>query len=208
VKNRSRTFKLLLGFILLIGAWVLLAPFFAERLIVEKKLEQTDAILILAGSSVYIERTDRAAEIFKQGVAPKIVLTDDGEKTGWSRAEKRNIPYVEMARRNLVAQGVPAADIEIFKPDGSGTIYEAQIIKEKAREKGWQSILIVTSAYHTRRALQTFENVLADENVQIGIVSAPTGQGTPPPFYWWLTAQGWNWVASEYVKILYYWVYY
>ena len=188
------------------AAWIFLAPFFAERLIVEKGLERADAILILAGSSVYVERTNRAVELYKQGIAPRIVLTDDGEKTGWSRQEKRNIPYVEMARRNLIAQGVPADRIEIYKPVGSGTIYEAQIIEETVRENGWQSILIVTSAYHTRRALETFENVLAD-NVQIGIVAAPTGREIST-FYWWLTAPGWNWVASEYVKSFYYWVYY
>ena len=63
-------------------------------------------------------------------------------------------------------------------------------------------------AYHSRRALWTFEKVFATEDVEIGIESAPTGQQTPPPFYWWLTARGWQMVAGEYVKSLYYWVCY
>lgn len=198
---------MIIGCVFLSAAWIFLAPFFAERLIVEKPLEKADVILILAGSSVYIERTNRAAEIYKRGAAPRIVLNDDGTKTGWSRQEKRNIPYVEMAQRNLLAQGVPAESIEILKPDGSGTIYEAQTVAEKVKKIGWKSILIVTSAYHTRRALDTFERVLADENVKIGVVAALSERDTPA-FYWWLTADGWNWVTSEYVKSFYYWVYY
>ncbi len=82
--------------------------FLAKRLIIEKSLERADVILVLGGSSVFIERTQKAAEIFKQGVASKILLTDDGEKAGWSRMERRNPPYVELAQKNLVAQGVPA----------------------------------------------------------------------------------------------------
>lgn len=196
-----------IGLIALLATWIFLAPFLADRLIVEKKLEKADTILILAGSGAYLERTQKAVEIFKQGVAPKILLTDDGEKTGWSRSEKRNIPYVEMAQRNLVSLGVPSENIEIFKPIGSGTIYEAQIIKEKARENNWKSILLVTSAYHTRRALGTFEKLLAADNVEIGIVSNAS-EHQAPAVYWWLTAQGWNWVAGEYAKSFYYWLYY
>ncbi|MDQ3087259.1 MAG: YdcF family protein [Acidobacteriota bacterium] len=78
---------------------------------------------------------------------------------------------------------------------------------KKVAENSWKPILIVTSAYHSRRALWTFEKVFATEDVKIGIESAPTGQQTPP-FYWWLTARGWQMVAGEYVKSLYYWVCY
>ena len=208
MRKGSRTFKILIVFIFLLAAWIFLAPFLATRLIVEKPLERADVILVLGGSSVYLERTEKAAEIYKQTVAPRIVLTDDDEKTGWSRAEKRNIPYVEMAQRNLVALGVPIESIQIIKPAGSGTIYEAQTLKEKSGRENWKRILIVTSAYHTRRALETFDDVFAGENIEIGIAAAPTGRQTPPPFYWWLTAQGWNVVAGEYVKSFYYWLYY
>ena len=208
MKRKSKAFKFTIAVLLLLAAWIFLAPFLAENLIVEKSLERADAILILAGSSVYIERTQKAAEIFKQGIAPKIILSDDDEKTGWSRVEKRNIPYVELAQRNLIAQGVPAGNIEIIKPVGSGTIYEAQLFKETAAQENLKTILLVTSAYHTRRTLWTFERVFKDETIQFGIVSPPSGEQTPPPNIWWLAPRGWSFVAGEYVKSFYYWVYY
>ena len=188
----------------LLLAWILFAWFLAENLIVEKPLEKADAILILSGSSVYLERTQKAALVYKQGVAPRVLLTDDGGRAGWLRAEQRNPKFVELARNNLIARGVPPENIEILAAQVSGTIDEAEALRVKIKQANWKSILIVTSAYHTRRSLWTFEKILEDENVQIGIVSPPTGEQTPPPFYWWLTMKGWSSVAAEYVKIVYY----
>ena len=190
--------------------WILLAPFLAENLIVEKPLEKTDAILVLGGSHTYLERTQKAAELYKKGAAAKIYLTDDGEQAGWSSIEQRNPWFVELARNSLIAQGVAAEHIEILSPKVSGTIYEARIAAEKAKSANLKSILLVTSAYHTRRALGTFERVFAENNlsIQLGISAAPPGIQTPSPGFWWLSAFGWQIVAGEYVKSAGYWVYY
>jgi uncharacterized SAM-binding protein YcdF (DUF218 family) len=199
------------GFILLLFlVWLFLAPFLAKSLIIEKPLEKADAILVLAGSHTYIERTQKAAELYRQGVAPRIFLTDDGEQAGWSKAEQRNPPFVELARNSLVAGGVAAEHIEILAPPVSGTIYEARILSEKARSENLKSVLIVTSAYHTRRAFSTFQKIFAENNqtVKLGITSPPPGVQTPPPVSWWLSIFGWEIVAGEYVKSVGYWVYY
>lgn len=200
-----------MGFILLLFlGWLFLAPFFANMLIIEKPLEKADAILVLAGSHTYIERTQKAAELFKKGIAPRIFLTDDGEQSGWSRIEKRNPPFVELARNSLITNGVPSENIEILAPPVSGTIYEARILTEKAKSANLKSVLIVTSAYHTRRAFSTFQKTFAENNqtTQLGIVAPPTGIQTPPPYRWWLSRFGWQIVAGEYVKSVGYWVYY
>jgi uncharacterized SAM-binding protein YcdF (DUF218 family) len=191
-------------FLFLLLAWILFAWFLANNLIIEKPLERADAILILSGSSVYLERTQKAALVYKQGIAPRVLLTDDGGRAGWARAEQRNPKFVELARNNLIAQGVPPENIEILAAQVSETNEEAEVLRGKIRQANWKSILIVTSAYHTRRSLWTFEKVLENENLQIGIVSPPPGEQTPPPFYWWLTRKGWTSVAAEYVKIVYY----
>lgn len=195
-------------FLLLFLAWILFAWFLAENLIVEKPLEKADAILILSGSSVYLERTQKATLIYKQGIAPKILLTNDGEHAGWSIKERRNPKFVELTRDNLIAGGVAPENIEILPGQVSGTIDEAEALRGKIEQAGWKSILIVTSAYHTRRSLWTFEKALEKNDVRIGIVSPPTGEQTPPSFVWWLTIKGWKLVAGEYVKAVYYWLNY
>lgn len=196
--------RLLIIFLSLFLAWILFAWFLAENLIVEKPLEKADAILILSGSSVYLERTQKAAFVYQQGVSAKILLSDDGERAGWSKIEQRNPRFVEKARNDLIAAGVAAENIEILPGQVAGTIDEAEALRRKIEQTHLKSVLIVTSAYHTRRALWTFEKVLGNDNFQIGIVAPPTGEQTAPPFVWWLTAHGWRSVAGEYVKFIYY----
>ena len=197
-------------FFIVLGVWIPLAPWLANRLVVEKPIREADVILVLSGAATYIERTQKAAELYNKGVAPRILLTNDGMRAGWSPLEQRNPHFVELARKRLIEQGVAPEAIEILPETMAGTIHEARNLRKKLEETDWKRVLIVTSAYHTRRALWTFEKVLAegDLKIEIGIESAPFGQQTPPPFYWWLSPFGWNLVAGEYVKSFYYWVYY
>ncbi|MGI8669918.1 MAG: YdcF family protein [Aridibacter sp.] len=203
----SWKFRTIICFLFLFLAWIFVAPFLARNLIVEKTLERADAILVLSGSSVYKERTQKAAAVYRSGVSKKILLNDDGGRAGWSQTEQRNPPFVYLAQQELIANGVAAADIEILKPDVTGTIWEARILKKKVEKEHWKSVLIVTSAYHTKRSLWIFEEVLG-KDVKIGIVASPTGEQTPPPTIWWLSPKGWSYVAGEYVKFAVYWVYY
>ena len=206
----SRKLKLVIGVLLLLIAWAVIAPFLAKNLIVEKSLEKADAILVLAGSHTYLERTRKAAELFKGGVAPKIYLTDDGEQAGWSAKEQRNPSFVELARDSLIANGVAAENIEILQPKVSGTIDEARLMSEKAKSAELKSVLTVTSAYHTRRAFSTFQKVFNENNqtTQLGIAAPPAGLQTPTPSFWWFSRFGWQMVAGEYVKSVGYWVFY
>lgn len=190
--------------------WIFTAPLLAERLIVEKPLKEADAIFVLSGSSVYVERAQKAAELYNQGISDKILLTDDGGRGGWSVIEKRNPPFVELAKNELIRQGVPAENIEIFEGKIGGTIDEARILQKAAGERRLRAVLLVTSAYHSRRALQTVEKVFAENNLQteIGVAPAPAGLQTPAPSVWWLSPFGWQVVAGEYVKSIAYWVFY
>lgn len=196
--------------LVLFTLWLFLAPFFARNLIIEKPLKHADAILVLGGSRTYIERTKKAAELFNEGITSKIYLTDDGEQAGWNQKEQRNPPFVELARKNLIANGVPAENIEILESQVAGTMDEARLLSEKAKTANLKSILIVTSAYHTRRAFWAFKTAFAENDLptELGIAAPPTGEQTPLPNFWWLSVFGWRVVAGEYVKFAGYWVYY
>lgn len=202
--------RFLIVFLILFCVWILLAPRLASFLIVEKPLGRADAIFVMGGAATYVERNRRAAELYKQGIAPLVFLTDDGMRGGWSEKEQRNPYYVELARSELIADGVPENAVETLPGKVGGTDDEAELFVKTARAKNLKSVLLVTSAYHTRRALRTFEKLAADGNleIEIGVEFASVGQQTPPPFLWWLSPPGWKSVAGEYVKSFYYWVYY
>lgn len=202
--------KAIFSFVLavLIIVWIVVAPFLATGLIVEKPLEHADAIMVLSGSAVYKERTQKAAELYKQGVAPRIFITDDGEHAGWSRVERTNLPFVELEQRELISNGIDPKAITVLPGQVSGTDQEAKSLAEEVTARPVKSVLIVTSAYHTRRALRTFQKILAGKDVEIGIAYPPPGEQTPSPDLWWLKPRGWQMVAGEYVKSVVYWMFY
>ncbi|HEV7397393.1 MAG TPA: YdcF family protein [Pyrinomonadaceae bacterium] len=167
-------------------------------------LEHADVIVIMAGSAVFKERTTLAATLYREGRAPKIVLTNDNNQGGWSVDEQRNIPYQELAARYLRRQGVPDAAIETLPEPVGSTYEESQLLQRYAETHGLHSLLVVTSAYHSRRALWTLKRSFAGSSVVIGLQSVPPGQQVPKPGTWWLHYRGWYLVAGEYVKTIYY----
>ena len=179
-------------------------------MIVEKPLPQADVIFVMGGSSTFVERTHKAAEIFHQKRAAKIILTNDGQRGGWKREERRNLYYWELAQRELEKQGVPPEAIEVLPQQVERTHDEAVLLAENAKSQDWHSVLVVTSGYHTRRALWTIEHVLNEKQMEleVGIESPPAGQQTPLAFAWWLSRKGWNLVGGEYLKFAYYWLFY
>lgn len=204
-KRRKRLLRVL---VLIILIWPPLAWLAAKSLIVRSDVPHADALVVLGGSSTYLERTRRAAEIFREGRAAKVILTNDGQQGGWSEPEKRNLFFVERAKQELERAGVPSEKIEILPKIVSSTFDEAQLIHEYATAQQVKSLLIVTSAYHSRRAMWTLQHTFAGSGITIGSEPASTGQQTPSPLSWWLHPQGWRMVAGEYIKLLYYWVKY
>lgn len=210
MKKLGRSFKIGLFFFSLILTWLVIAPLLAHLLIVDKPIEKADAIWILGGSGTYRERTQLAAEFYQKGVSQKIYLVNDGEFGGWNKVEQRNLPFYEMSKRELIAQGVAEKDIEILPENVTGTNYEADLFAKVAKENNLNSIMLVTSAYHSRRTLWTFQEAVAKNNlsVEIGIESPQVGIQTPSKFTWWLSRKGWMFVGGEYVKFVYYWLSY
>jgi uncharacterized SAM-binding protein YcdF (DUF218 family) len=194
--------------LLLIPAWFLIAWVAAHGLMVTADLPAADAIAVLSGSSTYVERTQKAAELYREGRAPLVLLTDDQTRGGWSNAEQRNPYFVERAHDELTKQGVPADRIRVAPGMAESTRDEALILKDYAATHGLRSLLVVTSAYHSRRALRTLREAFDGTGTVIGMATVPPGAQTPAPMFWWLHVQGWRSVAGEYVKLVYYWLRY
>ena len=168
---------------------------------VNAEIGSADALVVLSGSSSYVERTQRAAELYRQGRASVVLLTNDHTRGGWSSALQTNPFFVDRAIDELTKQGVPAERIRIVPGVAASTQSEAVIVKDYAASQGLRSILIITSAYHSRRALGTFRKTFEGTGVVIGL--EPSSSASPAAF-WWLRPSGWRDVAGEYVKLIYY----
>jgi len=194
--------------LLSLAAWSVLAWAAAEALIVRAELAQADALVVLAGSSTYVERTRRAAELFRAGRAPQIVLTNDNLQSGWSAEEERNPLFVERAAAELSRLGVPAEKVLTAPGVVTSTYEEAVRLREYADAHGLKSILVVTSAYQSRRALWTFRRVFEGSGVAVGLDVVEPGEQAPRAALWWFSGLGWQLVPGEYAKLIYYWVRY
>lgn len=190
--------------LLSLAVWCVVAWVAARGLIVGSDMERADALVVLSGSSVYRERARHAAELFREGRAPKIILTSDGQQGGWSQSEQRNPFFVERAHAELRRAGVPPERIEVVPRPVMSTYDEAVALREYATEQGVRSLLVVTSGYHSRRARWSLRRVFAESGVRVGVAPVAAGEETPAHVAWWLQPDGWRMVAGEYVKLVYY----
>lgn len=207
-EKAARRRRFLLVALLVFISSPVVAWFAAHLLIVNAELPSADAIVVLSGSSTYIERANWAAKLYREGRAPLIVLTNDGLIGGWDHREDRNPYYYEMTAKRLQQQGVPADRIQIAPGFALGTYEESVLVRDYATTHNLKRILVVTSGYHSRRALWSMRRACEGSGIQVGIDSAPPGWQTPSPWLWWSRRWGWKVVGGEYLKMIYYWTKY
>jgi uncharacterized SAM-binding protein YcdF (DUF218 family) len=207
MKTQVKRFVIFVGVVLV---WVLLAAVAGNFLVVEVPIEKADAIVILSGSAEYRNRTVAAAKLWRQEVAPMILITDDGHRGGWDQSLQRNPTFSESIRRRLEGEGVPPERIVEVPGIADGTYEEASVIIQFLSEKEMRSILLVTSGFHTRRTLLAFRNMAERQNREIsfGISCPDYDKKISAKTLWWLSLSGWRNIPAEAVKLTYYWLAY
>jgi uncharacterized SAM-binding protein YcdF (DUF218 family) len=122
------------------------AYFYPEKfLCVDSGRVSADVIIVPGGGSH--ERPLRAADLFKQRAAPRIILTGIGDE--------------QINRRLLLEAGVPDGVIQI-EGKSTTTRENAEFTIKLLRAEKIHSAILVTSWYHSRRALKTFEHYAPD----------------------------------------------
>jgi uncharacterized SAM-binding protein YcdF (DUF218 family) len=207
-KAKRRRLVLLIALLTAVVVWPIIAWAGARLLIVRSELVSADAIVVMSGSATYRERAAWAARLYREGRAPIVILTNDSLKSGWDNKEQRNPFFYELAARELQQQGVPESKIQVISGIALGTYEESLGVRDYASAHQLKRLLIVTSAYHTRRTLWSLRHACEGSGIQIGIDSPAPGWQTPAPSRWWWRRWGWKVVAGEYVKLIYYWMRY
>jgi uncharacterized SAM-binding protein YcdF (DUF218 family) len=186
-----------------VSLWWGLAWAAARALVVKVALPRADVLLVLSGAPTYRERFLYAARLFVEGRASKILLTNDGVKGSWSRTLQKNPLLSERATLQMTWAGVPPDRIEVLPGRVSSTHDEAQLMRQYAQAHAIRSILVVTSGFHTRRALWTLRQVFRGTEIKVGVEAAIPESMTSPGTWWW-HVRGWQMVPVEYVKLAYY----
>ena len=176
-------------------------------LIVTHPPQKSDLIVCLAGAN--IERGLAAADAYQKDLAPRIFTAMEEPPDSFELLKEKGIEYprsVDLQVRLLTELGVPQSAILISDRPAKSTIEEAEMLKEVAVEKGYTSILVITSPTHTRRALLTYKKVF--EKIDVRILMYASSYSKFNPEDWWKQRRYVRAVIIEYQKLLFYFLRY
>jgi len=125
---------------------------------------RSDAIVVLGAaqydgtpSPVLRQRLDHALDLYRDGVAGRIVLT--GGKQAGDRFTEAYAGY-----RYLTGRGVPGDDLLVVT-DGSSTWDSLRAAERVLRREGLDRVTLVSDSYHSRRLLGVAGEVGLDAGV-------------------------------------------
>jgi|ERR1039458_5316036 uncharacterized SAM-binding protein YcdF (DUF218 family) len=179
-----RFFRLLIVFLILVA----LASQAARFLVVDEP-EKSDAIVVLAGETKV--RPARALELLRQGVAPRVFLD----------AETRDLVYdqrlIEIAQKYVNDLG-EANRVSVCPITSFSTNAEVDEVSRCLQPLGAHRVLIVTSEYHTRRALTIFRHRLPQYQFNAAAARDPAHFGEA----WWTNREWAKTTFDEWAKML------
>lgn len=182
----ARIRKILLG--MLIAAAIVAAAGRAGSFLVLNAPHKSDVIIVLAGETDH--RPNRGLALLRQGFAKELILDVPAEAKLFQWTD------LELARNYVAA--LPDADrISICPIFGLSTAAEAVESAKCATAVGAQEVLLVTSDYHTRRAISTFRKEAPQFRYSIAAVFDPLHFGTQ----WWRHREWAKVCIDEWVRL-------
>lgn len=156
--------------------------------------QRADVILALGGDNG--DRIALAVKLYKQGLAPRIMLT------GMEGSYKETRPdYLSWRVLYLYSQNVPKEAI-ILESAAGNSWEEAVNTLGLLRQHEWKRVLVVSDPPHMRRLDWSWGRVFRESGKEYVLVS------TAPPWWdaahWWRHEQAMPFVLMEYIKLAYY----
>lgn len=149
-----------------------------------------DAIVVVSGGDTPA-RTAEGIRMYENGWAPLIIFSGAARDTsGPSNAE--------VMRQQAIDTGVPPEAI-VTEDTSRTTAENAEETRTFFRQLHIQRVILVTSAYHQRRAQLEFEKQTDDS---VTIINHPVATDRQWSEFWWTTPTGWYLAISEVVKIM------
>ena len=159
-----------------------------QWLVIENLEPDPDAILVLARHES--ERFPRAWQLALQHPRATVLLSSPAAPTPFNcQACAHRVGW-------LIGWGIPQSRILVMEAPVRNSYDELLTAKRLARQRGWSSIQVVTSPYHTRRVVG-LARVLSDEGTgpSFGVTGASSVQVRPR--LWWSRRYDGRYVGYE-----------
>jgi len=148
-----------------------------------------DVILVLAGETD--RRPERALELLAQGYGKRVVLDVPTNAKIYQSTE------IQLAQKYI--QNLPqAASVTICPIDGLSTKDESKDAEKCLAREGDKSVLIVTSDFHTRRALSVFRREIPGREYSVAAAHDDSKFGVK----WWAHRQWAKTVLDEWLRLI------
>ena len=207
--RRFSVFALALAIFVLLF-WLFSGPVLRQLgqfLICDEKPVASDAVVVLNTGVEYYPRLIEAADLFRKGLAQKVVINGNRKTDVLRGLEKRGFkeccPWYEDRVRILEILGVPRKEIlTISAEDAYDTVSEAEAVGRELVREGLRRVIITTSKSHTRRAGYIWTTMFGD---RLSICTVPAKTDPYDPKGWWKQGRQIRWVLAEYGAWVYYW---
>jgi DUF218 domain-containing protein len=178
----------LLAFAVLAALLIGLAARAGNFLIVDAP-RPSDVILVLAGETDY--RPRRALELLGKGYGRRIVLDVP------TNARLYEFTQIDLAQKYI--QDLPqGASISICPIDGLSTKDESKDAEKCLRRENARSVLIVTSDFHTLRALKVFRREIPGHEYSVAAARNDEAFGSR----WWTHRQWAKTFVDEWLRLI------
>ena len=151
-------------------------------------------IYVLGGNQDSLRyRFKEASILYHQGLSNKILILSRPGITDYDSDLGRNLKNNEWAIMELGKFNVKKEDIEPVSVRASffGTLSEAKDLTDCTRKKGYSKLVLVTSAYHTKRTITTFSKFAQNSSIELYIYGSDD-------------VSGFQGLIIEYIKMLLY----
>ena len=169
---------------------------YAKFFTVSNATPGADALVVLSGGK--FTRIPHALKLFEEGYAPEILLTDE---------KKRSIRFAHLLPNNeMIAQAMieelgltaPVSIIQSKKGGATSTFDEANDLLKLSEKKNFRHLILVTDAFHSRRANHAFQTVFEETEINIEMSAASNKIFNEND--WWTSDQGISAYVLESIK--------
>ncbi len=164
--------------------------------------EHADVMVMLMGNIA--DRVLQTADLYHEKVAGKVWIVKAGMGAD-SILEERGVQiinYSMRARYALIDLGIPADSIVILPGDATSTRMEAEITRDYlVTQTGIDTLLLVSSASHTRRAYMIFKATFTPFQEPVALYCSPSSYLKFHAGKWWRRRNDIEDVLIEYLKL-------
>lgn len=161
---------------------------------IDPNCHPADAIVAISGGDTFA-RTDEAISLYKNGWAPRIIFA--------GAAQDKESPSNALVMKNHAEKAGIPSQVIIIEESSINTEENAKNTSNYVKSNNLRQIIIVTSAYHQRRAGLEFKRQVGGDVV---IVNHPVAHDKQWTKQWYFTFSGWWLLFSELVKIISFYV--